>query len=294
MAVANSRGLRRAAQATSVWLAVSGYAEAAARSMAGVAGLDAPAVLRRARERRAEGAPGEAPTEAPAMVLAPEAAARLIELLNRQALTSTSFLEGWSFLRHAPDAHALHPALHPALSLRDDATDARGLPFPFDLFGAARRPVNLIDRGALLTPALDDRLARALGLRPTAHQVAPDEAAADHLFLLPGEPDAELLRRAAGGIWVSALDPLESFDALGTRFRATARGVRRLEAGGLGEPLPDLLWEDDLRSVFQRVLGIGTEPVTVALGNGLSGGLFGAVTAPALAIERIAGLTPRS
>lgn len=287
MAVANSRGLRRAAQATSVWLAAGGYAEAAARSLAR---LDGPAVLRRARERRAEGATGEAPASAPAMVLAPEAAARLVELLNRQALTSTSFFEGWSFLRHAPDAQALHPAL----SLRDDATDARGLPFPFDLFGAARRPVDLIDRGALLTPAVDDRLARALGLRPTAHQVAPDEAAADHLFLLPGEPDAELLRRAAGGIWVSALDPLESFDALGTRFRATARGVRRLAAGGLGEPLPDLLWEDDLRSVFQRLLGVGAEPVTVALGNGLSGGLFGAVTAPALAIERIAGLTPRS
>lgn len=291
VAVANSRGLRRAARATSVWLAANGYAEAAARSLAG---LDAPAVLRRARERRAGGPPAAAPAAAPALVLSPEAAARLVELLNRQALTSTSFLEGRSFLRECPQ-------LHPALSLRDDATAApggKGLPFPFDLFGAARRPVDLIARGALLTPAVDDRLARALGLAPTAHRVAPDEAAAGHLFVLPGEPDGEILRRAEGGIWVSALDPLESFDTLGTRFRAAARGVRRLEGGGLGEPLPDLLWEDDLRSVFQRILGIGgggvgEEAVSVPAGNGL----FGAVTAPALALEpggRVEKLTPRS
>ena len=82
-----------------------------------------------------------------------------------------------------------------------------------------------------LTPALDERLAVELGRRPTPHLVAPDEAAPGHLFLLPGEhPDAELLRDAEGGVWIGALDAVQSHDPGSLRFRAQARGVRRVRA----------------------------------------------------------------
>ena len=138
-----------------------------------------------------------------------------------------------------------------------------------------------------LTPALDGKLAADLGRRPTPHLVAPDEAAPSHLFLLPGErPDAERLRDAEGGVWIGALDAVQAHDPGSLRFRALARGVRKIEGGALGPPLPDLLWEDDLRSLLSQGVAVGNEPVTLPLGDGL----FGGITAPIVFLEKVRGL----
>jgi predicted Zn-dependent protease len=281
LAVASSRGLRRAAEVTSAWIEVicgrhpgAGRAAAASRSLAG---LDPQGVRERARRR--QGPPEVVPPPAGAvpLLLSQEAAAALIEMLNRQALASEAFHSGVSFLRERLGQPAFHPAIH----LRDDPTDPRGLPFPFDLLGAAARPVDLVDAGVALTPALDDRLARALDRPPTPQRVAPDEAAAGHLFLLPGgAPESGLLRAAEGGVWIAALDPLECFDPHALRFRAVARGARQVAGGALGRSLPDLVWEDDLPGLLWRVLGVGGELVPIATGAGL----FRATTAPMLAV----------
>ena len=293
MAVADSRGLRRAAEATTAWAAVgtggAGFASAASRSLAGLGLSD---LLARARERQAppdlEAVP---PPDGPvSLVLSQEAAAGLLGLLNRRALTSTSFHDGFhdgaSMFRGALGGHPDNRLFHAALSLRDDATDPRGLPFPFDLLGSAKRPLDLIDKGVFLTPAVDDRLARELDRPPTPHLVAPGEASPSHLFLLPGSlPESELLRVAEGGLWIGALDSIEDFDPGSLRFRAVARGARKIEGGRLGAPVPDLIWEDDLLSLLSAVLGAGTEPVTQIQGDGL----FGGITTPLLAFERFAG-----
>ncbi|MFP5288174.1 MAG: metallopeptidase TldD-related protein [Thermoanaerobaculia bacterium] len=306
VAVLGSRGLRRSAEVTSAWATVTagkgpgaGIASAASRSLAG---LGPSNLLARARARQADDEEEEAPAGPVPVVLSQEAAAALLEMLNRRAFTSTAYHHGAPFLREALGT----PVFHAAISLRDDATDARGIPFPFDLLGSAKRPLDLIERGVFLTPALDERLAADLGRRPTPHLVAPDEAAPGHLFLLPGEhPDAELLSGAAGGVWIGALDPVQGHDPGSLRFRALARGVRRIVdpapplpgAGGegeihrfLGAPLPDLLWEDDLRALLSEGVAVGSEPVTVPLGDGL----FGGITAPILFLERVAGLSPTS
>src|SRR6185295_19110626 len=152
---------------------------------------------------------------------------------------------------------------------------------------AAKRPITLIEEGLLRTPAVDGRLASAIDRPPTPHLVAPDEALCTHLFLQPGEePDDELLRRAEGGLWVTWLDAPRTFDPAALRFRAWLRGVRRVEGGALGAPVPDLLWEDDLPALLGHILGVGREVVTVAAGDPL----FGATTAPMLAF---AAVTPR-
>jgi predicted Zn-dependent protease len=252
----------------------AGRAAAASRSLAG---LDPQGVRERARRRQGPPEVVPPPEGAVPLLLSQEAAAALIELLNRQALASESFHSGVSFLRDKLG----QPVFHPAVRLRDDPTDPRGLPFPFDLLGAAARPVDLVEAGVALTPALDDRLARALDRPPTSQRVAPDEAAAGHLFLLPGgAPESELLRAAEGGVWISALDPIECFDPHALRFRAVARGARRVTGGALGRSLPDLVWEDDVPGVLWRVLGIGGELVPIATGAGL----FRATTAPMLAV----------
>jgi PmbA protein len=292
IAVASSRGLRRAAAVTSGWIEVTGgrqpgagRAAAASRSLAG---LDPQAVRDRARRRQGP-ADVVPPPEGPVpILLSQEAAATLVELLNRHALASEAFHGGLSFL----DGRLGQTVFHPSIHLRDDPTDPRGLPFPFDLLGAAARPLDLVAGGIALTPAIDDRLARQLDRPPTPQRVAPDEAVPGHLFLLPGGAgESELLQAAAGGIWIAALDPLEAFDPRGLRFRAVARGARAItgSAGGggaLGRSLPDLIWEDALPGLLSRVLAVGSELVTIATGAGL----FRATTAPMLAVQAGAGL----
>ncbi|HET9229009.1 MAG TPA: metallopeptidase TldD-related protein, partial [Thermoanaerobaculia bacterium] len=285
--VASSRGLRRKVEVTSAWASVAagrgpgaGMASAASRSLAGIA---PSRLLARMLERQApEGGVAEAPDRPVPAVLSQEAAATLLEMLNRRALTSTSFHHGAPFLRESLGT----PVFHAAVSLRDDATAPQGIPFPFDLLGSAKRPLDLVERGVFLTPALDERLAIDLGRKPTPHLTSPDEASPSHLFLLPGErPDTELLSRADGGVWIGALDPVQAWDPGTLRFRTTARGVRRIEGGSLGAALPDLLWEDDLRTLLAGELAVGSEPVTVPLGDGL----FGGITAPVIFFEQVQG-----
>jgi predicted Zn-dependent protease len=281
IAVANSRGLRRAAEVTSGWIEViggrqpgAGRAAAASRSLAG---LDPQGVRERARRRQGP-ADVVPPPEGPApILLSQEAAAALVELLNRHALASDAFHGGLSFLNGRLGQAVFHPSVH----LRDDPTDPRGLPFPFDLLGAAARPVDLVAEGVALTPAIDDRLARELDRPPTPQRVAPDEAVPGHLFLLPGgATESELLQAAEGGIWIAALESLEAFDPRGLRFRTVARGARAVAGGALGRSLPDLLWEDSLPGLLSRVLAVGSELVPIATGAGL----FRATTAPMLAV----------
>jgi PmbA protein len=301
-AVVNSRGLRRAAEVTAVWMEVrcgqapgAGHAAAVARSLAG---LDGPAVFERARQCHAAGhaesgsvsiANPELPGGPLPVVLAPAAVAALLDLLNRHALSSLSFLDGTSFLRERIG----QAVFHPAISLSDDPLAPGGAPFPFDLLGSAKRPLDLITRGVFLGPPRDERLAQALELPPTAHLVAPDEALCAHLSLQPGELSGEeLLRRAEGGVWVSELDPVEAFDPRALRFRAVARGVRRISSEGtLGPALPDLVWEDRLPDLLTRVLGVGNEAVPIL--PALAGDpLLGAFRVPMLALEGVDGLRP--
>jgi PmbA protein len=283
--VARSDGRLRSAEVTAAALEVSqgsgpaaGSAAVAARSLAGLA---PEAVAERARRRQAPESP-ETPADPPAgpvpLVLAPEATAALVDLLNRLALSCTTFREGASFL----SGRLGQQVFHPALSLRDDGTDPRGLPFPFDLAGEAKRPVDLIGEGVFLTPAADLALARQLGRAATPHAVALDESLATNLFLLPGsDGEGELLSRAGDeGLWVGSLSPLEGFDRRELRFRAVARGVRQIAGGALGRAVPDLVWEGSLPDVLTRVLGVGQETVVV----GGDEPLLGAISAPALAV----------
>jgi len=307
-AVVNSRGLRRSAEVTAAWMDVrcgqapgAGRATAVARSLAALA---APAVFARARQNHpgvgsgpggGEMPPGRLP--ATSVVLAPEAVAALLDLLNRHALSSLSFLDGASFLC----GKAGQEVFHPALSLRDDPLAPCGAPFPFDLLGSAKRPLDLVLHGVFLAPPRDQRLAQELALAPTAHLVAPDEALCGHLSLEPGElSGAELLGRADGGLWIGELDPVEAFEPRALRFRAVARGVRRITGGALGPGLPDLLWEDCLPALLTRVLGVGNQAAPVVPSPDCDP-LLGAFCMPALALTAVNGLhglrreaTPRS
>jgi len=287
VAVLNSRGVRRSALASGVDLEVrhgrgvgAGWAAHAARRLDGLAPGE---VFEAARARATEDAPGEMPALPAPLWLAPEAVATLLRLLNRCAFTAHAYRDGSSFLRE----HLGVQVFDRKLTLVDDATDPAGMPFPFDLEGTAKRQVEIVAAGTPKTPALDQRHAAMLGLPPTAHASGGDDARAENLFLRPGESGARDLGAAAtSGFFAGWLEHPEVYDPKRVQFRAVLRGVRRVENGAPGAPLPDVVWEDSLLRVFSSLEAVGSEPARF-MGDDL---LLGAVVTPAIVVTEVRGL----
>jgi predicted Zn-dependent protease len=284
VAVFNSRGVRRQMAVTGATFETSlgrrpggGRAASSSRTLQG---LQPERIIERARSRHASGPVGDPPTESVSALLSPEATIQLLDILNRAAFSAISYYRGSSFLRQHLDVQVFDRAIH----LRDDGTDSKGLPFPFDFEGTAKRPVDLIFKGSPKTPALDQRQAAQLGLPPTGHAIGGNDARAENLFLLPGETsEDQMLLAADGGIWIGSLEHLECYEPTRVQIRAHARGVRRIERGQLGQSLPDLLWEDGLLRAFSSLLALGAEPVVWSA----RGGFFGAISAPSMAISAV-------
>jgi predicted Zn-dependent protease len=289
VAVVNARGLRRSARSSGVHLEVrhgrgsgAGWAAAAARRLGDI---DAPAIFARARARAVDGDPVQLPELPAPLWLGPEAVATLLRLLNRSAFTAHAYRDGTSFLRE----HLGVQVFDRKLTLVDDATDSAGLPFPFDLEGTAKRPVEIVAAGTPRTPALDQRHAAMLGLQPTAHASGGDDARAENLFLRCGESgNTDLAAAAAGGIFGGWLEHPEVHDPKRVQFRALLRGARRVENGTLGGPLPDLLWEDSLLRVFSALEAVGSEAARLR-GDDL---MLGGVVTPAVVVTEVRSLRP--
>jgi len=287
-AIANSRNLTRGQRASSVMVEVrsgvdpgAGFARHGARSLDG---LQLTRLVETARERRAPEAAAETPPKGAPVLLAPEATIELVELLNLHAFSSRSILDGESFLLQ----HTGVQVFDRRLDLADDACHENGLPFPFDLEGVSKTPVELVSAGVPRTPALDTATAARVGLSPTCHCTGGEEAYPLNLFLRSGEhSDQDLFQIADGGVWVSRLDEVECFDPARMRVRARARGVRRLRGGRLAEPVIDLVWEDSLLRVFSNLLAIGA----ICSCRPSRDGFLGGTSAPALAVADVDGLT---
>lgn len=285
--VFNSRGIRRKAETTAIGLEIkTGRRPGAGRAIdAGrrLRSLDAHRVLDRARQRHATGNVADLPAEPVPFVLSAAATIELLDLLNVTSFSAKSYYDGTSFLRE----HLNIQVFDRLLNLKDDGTDQTGLPFPFDLEGTAKHPVDLILKGAPKTPTLDQRQAAVLGLPPTANAIGGNNAKAENLLLMPGEmADSELLSAADDGIWIGALDNVECLEPRRVGFRATARGVRLIQNGKLGSPLEDFFWQDSLLRAFSSLIGLGTR-VTRRLGDD---GYLGGLCAPPLALNGVAPL----
>lgn len=290
LAVANSHGVRRYTSATDVSLEVAlgchagaGHAAASSRSLAT---LDIDAVLGRARAAGAE--PGTPCATLPACgraLLAPEVTGRLLDVMNAHALSGRAFLEGTSFLSQ----HRNVQVFDRRLDLRDDGTSPEGLPFPFDFEGAAKRPRDLIVAGTPTTPALNRHQGQISGLRSTGQAVGGNDSLFGHLFMQPGDADAgALLAAADGGIFIGWIESVVCTNSEHLRLRAIARGVRRIDGGRLGAPLPDLVWEDSLLRLFARLEAVGTEVVARTTATTPLGG----IAAPAVVVTAVEGLVP--
>lgn len=291
VAVFNSHGLRRRAETTEVTLSVqcgrgqsdgggAGYSTASTRSLDALAPEE---IVQRALQRRGEGTVAELPAHPLRLLFAPEAVVELINVLNMFSLSGRSYLEGTSFLSR----HRNEQVFDRSFNLRDDATNTRGIPFPFDLEGSLKAPLDLIVEGRPFTPALDRNQGAQAGLASTAQAVGGGDSFFGNLFMLPGETSTEdLLSAAEGGVHISHLDPPECLDPSALHLRARVRGVRRIEGGRLGAPLPDLMWEGSLLGAFARLRAVGSGPIV----RSTSSTPMGAISAPAVVLMESDGL----
>jgi PmbA protein len=290
IAVANTHGLARMAEATEASLQFrsgrgpqAGWAAGSARSLAGLGG---PEIVQRARGRVSWLPPAEPPAaERLPLMLSAEAVCELLNVLNIFALAGRAYLDGTSFLARHRNVQVFDRNFH----LRDDAGAMPGLPFPFDFEGMSKRPLELITHGKPSLPALSHLQSGEAGLEPTAQSVGGQDALFGNLFLLPGELDeAGLLQAAEGGIYVGWLDRPECYEPNQLRVRALARGVRLIENGRLGAPLPDLVWDESLLHAFARLRGVGRELVVRSMPSTPLGG----IAAPSLVLEEANKLDP--
>ncbi len=289
MAIFNSHGLRRSAAATDVSLDVA-VGRAHGRGLAGASArqlttLNPEAVVARAQALANDAALGEVPERPTNVLLAPEATIALLDVLNSHAFAGRCYLRGTSFLTK----HRNVQVFDRDFALRDDGTSPDGLAYPFDLEGAPKRPLDLIVEGKPLTPALDRYQGREAELPATSQAVGGGDSLFGHLFLQPREADDDqLLAATDDGLRIGWLEKPACLDPSNLYVRARARGVRRVRNGKLCEPLPDLVWEDSLLRVWAQLSAVGRNVVVRTMPTTP----FGAVSAPALVLPSVEGLTP--
>jgi len=147
-----------------------------------------------------------------------------------------------------------------------------------------------VERGWVVGVATDLDLAARLGLKPTAHALAADDAWPDHLAIEPGSVDDYGLRTAAaGGLRIGSIASLAIEPGESLPFRAQSRNVRRIAADGvLGPALAPLVWSGTLRDLFATVRAVGSEAIAWAPRSSATG----AVRTPAIVLGPIGGLQP--
>lgn len=288
VAVFNSHGVRRAASCTEVSFEAttktspgSGFAAGSARSLVD---LEPENTAERARRLKTSKTPAELPSGPLPIVLTSEATTQLINSLNIFALSGHAFLEGTSFLTKHRNIQVFDRAFH----LQDDGTRTDGVPFPFDLEGSVKHPLELIVKGQPCTPALSFQQGAEAGLQSTAQAIGGQDALFGNLFVLPGEaaPD-DLLAACDGGLFIGRLDAPECYDPTQLHFRIRARGARAIRSGRLGPPLPDLIWAMSLLRAFARIRAIGRNTVVCATPSTP----LGAISSPPIALTQADGFS---
>lgn len=252
----------RAAELTAISLRVrcgrrpgGGSAEGAARSLAA---LPIAEVIERARSGHGGTGLGELPeTPVPAIVAA-SAAAKLLEGLvgGLEAPTGT-----WS------GAAVWTAGLAGAgIELSDEPAGA-GMPLPWDLLGRVRRPVAVpVAASEPLEPWSERPVGRNLCLRGRDPR-----------------PEGELLAAAEGGLWIGSVAGVELVPVGSGAVRFVGRGLRRIgAAGGLGDPVPDAVFELGLGELA-ALRGCGATLACRAAADRIWGG----VSSPSLALASL-------
>lgn len=193
-----------------------------------------------------------------AVVYAPEAAQWLLAGFI-QAITGKDLHEQRSFLFGRLD-QAIFSA---GISIEENPLMPSGLgSLPFDADGVRVDSRVFVDKGRLVSYALDAESARRLGLANTGNGVANPFEVARNLCFAPGASDQQsLLRQMNDGVFIVEARPPQ-LDLRTGDFSQRAIGFQ-VRGGEVGAVLAPLTLSGNLADVFASVLAIGNDQAAV-------------------------------
>ena len=263
LAIVNTRGVRRHARSTLARLTAvlrgddgAGYADRCAPDIGGIDPAElAGEVIDTAR--RNQGATAADPGDYE-VILAPYAAAEMVEYLSWLGFGALAKQEERSFMRPG------ERLMSENVTLRDDATDPMGLPFPFDYEGVATQKVTFVQNGVCRDYAYDTPTAMVDGVRSTGHALPlPNTVGplATHLAMEPGDSSAgELVARVRRGLYVTRFWYVREVHPLRTVITGMTReGTFRIEDGRVTTPVRDVRFTQSIVGALDDVRGISRE-----------------------------------
>jgi predicted Zn-dependent protease len=263
LSIANTLGVRQYARTTVARLTAvvrgddgSGYADRCAASAGDVdaAGLAAEVVDTASRNQhplRID--PGDYE-----VVLSPYAVAEMLDHLAWSSFSALAKQEGRSFMRPG------ERLMSESVSIRDDAHDPAGLPFPFDWEGVTARPVSFVDRGVCRDFVYDTPTALVDGTCTTGHALPMPNTEGPlplHVVMDGGDRGRdELIGGVRRGLYVTRFWYVRDVHLLRTVITGMTReGTFLIEDGRIGTPVRDLRFTQSIVGALADVRGISRE-----------------------------------
>jgi len=287
VAIANSRGVDVAMDATDVRATVLSMGEtggAGWASFLGKDGLDlrAAALGEQAADTAERSAspraldPGEY-----SVILAPEAVSDIVEFLGYLGFGAKSYAEGSSFLVGTLGERLLHERI----SIYDDALSPETIGITFDFEGQPKHRTPLVERGVARGPVTDSYFARKLGLPNTGNALpAPNPYGPLPLNQEMAAGDARLEDMIASverGVYVSRFHYVNVEDPMKAVLTGMTRdGTFLIESGRVTSPVRNLRFTQSVLDALSSVQAVSAERRLVGPGEG------GATLVPALLLER--------
>jgi len=173
------------------------------------------------------------------------------------------------------------------ITIRDDALDPRGLPFPFDLEGTPKEKVTLINRGVASAVVYDRQTAAREAKQSTGHSLGaelPNRPMALNIVFETGTSTfREMLGQLERGLLVTRFHYINGY--LDTR-NALLTGMTRdgtfwVERGKPQYGVKNLRFADSMLRVLSNVVAVGSEARAVSFGDDL----LGAAVCPAILVK---------
>ena len=202
-----------------------------------------------------------------AAILEPYAFSELLWYFGFSSLGALSCLEGRSYL----SGRLGEKLFDEQFTLIDDGLDPEGMPKAFDLEGAPKQRVTIVEDGVAKDVVWDRRTAKRAGdgHESTGHALtAPAQGFGPlplNLSVRAGDvPTGELPERVGDGIYVTRLHYLGVVDPReGIITGMTRDGTFKIEGGKVTKPLVNLRFTTSFPKLVEGILGLSDEVVLV-------------------------------
>ncbi len=238
----------------------------------------AEAFERAARKASDSSSPGTLPPGEYTVVLEPLAAADLLGYLAYTGFSGRSVQQGRSFLT----GRIGEKIWGDNISIYDDCRHEKTMTLPFDMEGAERQPLTIIEEGVARDLAYDLASALEAGVETTGHSIGRESMGGFplHLVMAGGEKTPEdLIAETDRGILVTRFHYMNVVNPR----RAVLTGLTRdgtflIEDGEIAEAIEDLRFTQDMMKSFNSVKALSEDRFKTP-------GLIGTSFVPWLKIE---------